>query len=82
MSREYVPPICLENETCKANHEYSTYSFGDETSKALIIAGSGDSQRSFYAFTSALKKSPVIKGWIEEPTSLPSSLVQDGALMF
>lgn len=60
----------------------STNRFAQEASKGTIIAGSGDLRRIFYVHKSALEKSSIIKGWIEEPGTIPSSLHKDSALCF
>jgi hypothetical protein len=48
----------------------------------IIIAGTGCQEETFYAPKSALEKSTVIKGWIDDTESLPPSLRKDGALYF
>lgn len=48
----------------------------------MIIAGTGDHEKTFYAPQSSLEKSTVIKGWIEDKESIPSSLQKGNALYF
>lgn len=48
----------------------------------LIIAGTGSQEETFYAPKSALEKSTVIKGWIDDTESIPKSLRNGGALHF
>ncbi|KAL3419330.1 hypothetical protein PVAG01_09552 [Phlyctema vagabunda] len=45
-----------------------------------VIAGDGSSQKIFQVRKESLEKSSVIKGWIEDPDSMPASLQKDGAL--
>lgn len=47
-----------------------------------IIAGTGSHEKTFYAPQSALEKSTVIKGWIEDKESIPASLQKGDALYF
>jgi hypothetical protein len=47
-----------------------------------IIAGTGSYERTFYAPQSALKKSAVLKGWIEHKETRPASLQKGDALYF
>ncbi|KAF4616243.1 hypothetical protein G7Y89_g15163 [Cudoniella acicularis] len=61
--------------------------FTSQTSTGKIIAGSlaadGTSnghQKTFYVRKEILEKSPVMKGWIEDPESMPQSLQKDDAL--
>ena len=39
-----------------------------------IIAGSGDNQEIFYVGKETLERSPIIKEWIKDPSSMPESL--------
>jgi hypothetical protein len=53
-----------------------------EEPNGIIIAGTGSHEKTFYAPKSALEKSTVIKGWIEDRESIPSSLQKGDALYF
>lgn len=53
-----------------------------EEPSGIIIAGTGSHEKSFYVLQSALEKSTVIKGWIEDKESIPSSLQKGDALYF
>ncbi|KAH8686112.1 hypothetical protein BGZ60DRAFT_396904 [Tricladium varicosporioides] len=64
-----------------------TQDFTSQSSTGKIIAGSLSSdgvgngrQKIFNVRKEILEKSPVIKGWIEEPETMPESLQMDGAL--
>ena len=45
-----------------------------------IIVGKEDHEQIFLVSMTALVKSPIIKGWIDEPDSLTESMQKDGAL--
>lgn len=53
-----------------------------EEPSGIIIAGTGSHEKTFYVSQSALEKSTVIKGWIEDKESIPSSLQKGDALYF
>jgi hypothetical protein len=53
-----------------------------EEPNGTIIAGTGSHETTFYAPQSSLEKSTVIKGWIEDKESIPSSLQKGDALYF
>jgi len=53
-----------------------------EEPSGIIIAGTGSHEKKFYAPQSALEKSTVIKGWIEDKESIPASLQKGDALYF
>lgn len=59
----------------------ANYSSAKEPS-GIIIAGTGRHERTFSASQSALEKSTVIRGWIEDKESIPSSLQKGDALYF
>jgi hypothetical protein len=60
----------------------ANYRSAAEEPSGTIIAGTGSHEKTFYAPQSALEKSPVIKGWIEDKESIPTSLQKGGALYF
>ena len=51
-----------------------------QAATGIIIAGVGDQECHFEVDKYALEKSPTIKDWISDPSSLSPSLVKDGAL--
>jgi hypothetical protein len=59
----------------------ASYRSAEEPS-GTIIAGTGSHEKTFYVPQSALEKSTVIKGWIEDKESIPSSLQKGDALYF
>lgn len=46
----------------------------------VVLAGSGDAQQRLTVSKRVLEKSPVIRDWIEDPSTIAPSLVKDGAL--
>ena len=53
-----------------------------EEPSGTIIAGTGSQEKTFYVPQSALEKSTVIKGWVEDNESIPASLQKGDALYF
>ena len=53
-----------------------------EEPSGTIVAGTGNQEKTFYAPQSALEKSTVIRGWIEDKDSIPTSLQKGDALYF
>jgi hypothetical protein len=60
----------------------TNYRFAAGDLGRIIIAGTGSQEKTFYAPKSALEKSTVIKGWIDDTESIPTSLRKGGALYF
>jgi hypothetical protein len=60
----------------------ASYRSAQEEPSGTIIAGTGSREKTFYAPQSALEKSTVIKGWIEDKESIPTSLQKGDALYF
>src|ERR1700722_9828431 len=58
------------------------YRSAAEEPRGTIIAGTGSHEKTFYAPRSALEKSTVIKGWIEDGETIPPSLQKGDALYF
>jgi hypothetical protein len=56
------------------------HSSAQAASEGRIIAGLENSQQVFHVPIVALKRSAVIKGYIDDPDSMPESLRKDGAL--
>jgi len=48
----------------------------------MVIAGEEGSHQIFQVRKQCLERSPIIKGWIEDPKTMPESLKKDGALYF
>lgn len=75
MSQEYE--VILSPGSLTANNLDHRFA---RTSMGRIIAGGGSSPEVFEVRKEILEKSPIIKGWIEEPDSIPELLRKDGAL--
>jgi hypothetical protein len=58
------------------------YRIAAEEEFGTIIAGVGDSETRFNVPRSALEKSSILKGWIEDPETIPESTRINGALYF
>jgi hypothetical protein len=71
----------LTSNPSSAHFTNTNYRSAEEPS-SIIIAGTGRHEKTFYAPKSALEKSTVIQGWIEDWESIPSSLQKGNALYF
>jgi hypothetical protein len=91
---ERLQSYCIKNRTSPFASISSTFEFifkpftnarcrsAAEEPTGTIVAGTGSDETRFCVPQSALEKSPVIKGWIEDKESIPTSLQKDDALYF
>ena len=48
----------------------------------MVVAGEDGSQQIFHVRKADLERSPVFKGWFEDPDSMPGSIRKNGAFYF